>query len=286
MSTHFDDQLLDSCPNGKKIISVEHFIRLNESKRLVDHGETEAPESRPVLTSLTTDLCNSTNANAASPLGAFERPCSRSLTEDAASPIRSPISARVIPFPRKSDMRDAHGVLIESSLRDSVDEGQRHPVTEFRQNGDMAKPPGFEHIRDTPGDRVRFWREYRKVSRAELADAVGCGVSTISDLELNRTQKGTYLGPIAQFLRISLKYVESGKGEPERVDQVDASQPPDEETLPLSKSIRSRLAKLNPSKVERSHLEAALMAALEDIEDDRSKREEHVEAERRRGKTA
>lgn len=89
-------------------------------------------------------------------------------------------------------------------LRDSVRDYKpplRHPVTEVRSNGRM-----------TVGARVRFERESRGISREDLAAAAGIGVSTLSDLELDRSKSTTKLHRIAERLGVRTEWLETGKG--------------------------------------------------------------------------
>lgn len=211
------------------------------------------------------DLCNSCNLSAASPLGSAVLPCSMSLTEEAVSPTRLPISARVNPVPRSSEMRDAQEV-IHSILRRTVETSQRLPVTEFRDNCAMPRPPEMPKNLDTIGARVRWWREHRGRSRADLAKKVGYkSASGLSDLELGLSHKSERLHLIAAELGLNPHYVQSGKGEPEASFPQEAPLPSDE--WPFPAVPRTRLKKL--SKVERGYLETELLKALADIEEER-----------------
>lgn len=76
----------------------------------------------------------------------------------------------------------------------------------------------------TIGQRLRAEREARKVSREDLAKVMGVAVSTLSDLELERSQSTTKLHRAAEFLKVSAKWLETGKG-PKEVVQVDDEWP-------------------------------------------------------------
>lgn len=89
---------------------------------------------------------------------------------------------------------------------------QRHPVTEFRSNPEM-----------TIGERIRQEREAQGISRKELAQHAGIGVSTLSDLELGLSKNTTALHKIAARLQIRPEYLESGKGPKDAVSRVDES---------------------------------------------------------------
>jgi transcriptional regulator with XRE-family HTH domain len=117
-----------------------------------------------------------------------------------------------------------------------------------------------------PGARIRWWRKYRKLSIRDLASACGMGISTLTDLELGRTERGSYLHLIAAKLRLNAHYIETGKGEPE---SEYSQEPPADESWPLPGIPRSEIAGLNP--VERKYAEVALLEALETIRKERRK---------------
>lgn len=214
--------------------------------------------NQPSTASCNLDLCSSCSLTAASPRGSLVAPCSMSLTEEAAKPTEAPISANVIPFRRKSEMRDDH-VSMRSSVRDSVAARQRHPVTVFRQNHVMRPSQSLPSI----GARVRYWREKRGLSPSDLAEKTGAGrASTITDLESGRTKKGTFLGKIAQVLRLRLDYLEHDEGEPE-LQAGTAPAPQESPHWPFSAVPLSELGALN--KIERSYLESKMLEALADI---------------------
>jgi len=211
------------------------------------------------------DLCSSYNFSAASPRGSLVRPHSISLTEDGARPTIVPISARVSPVERRSDMRDAH-VLMGRSLRVPVDRCQRPPVTALRDNRGMPRPSEMPDNLDTIGARVRWWRRYRRHSVQKFAKMCGMAPSTLTDLELNRTQKGKSLHLIAARLRLHANYLETGKGEPE----IDFVQGPSEDgDWPLPAVQKQRLDDLN--MIERAYAENKLLEALADIDAERRK---------------
>src|SRR3984957_16168858 len=134
----------------------------------------------------TSDLWRSCNRSAASPLGSRLRPVSRSLTDEGASPTCEPISARVIPFLRRSEMRIDQGDIVRkpTAPRNSC---QRLSVTEFRHNTVMGRPASLPKF-DIIGKRVKWWREYREISRKDFAKKIPMPSSTLSDLELGRSE--------------------------------------------------------------------------------------------------
>jgi transcriptional regulator with XRE-family HTH domain len=210
-------------------------------------------------------LCNSYNFTAASPTGADVRPFSMSLTDEVASPISAPISTNVIPFRRRSEMRDDH-VSMPASLRDSVVLCQRHSVTELRQNVGMPRPPELPKLTSV-GERVAWWREHRGMSRKELAAEVGSSSSALSDLEHGRTEKGTFLGKIASVLRLNIHYLETGDGEPEAAYPQEP--PPKPEIWPFAGISPDVLKRYN--RIELSYLETKLHEGVADIEAERRK---------------
>jgi len=214
------------------------------------------------------DLCNSYSNTAGVPLGSEVRPCSISLTAEGDSSIASPICASVmLARERRSEMKEAQGrVAISPSLRHAVDFSQRLPVTAFRNNQCMPRPPEMPKNLDTIGARVLWWRKFRKIPRSTLAKKVGYKSSSgLSDLELGLSHGSEKLHLIAAELQLNPHYLESGKGEPELGHPQEPPPPPDE--WPFPAVPRSRLKRLN--KIERGYLETELLKALADIEIER-----------------
>ena len=228
--------------------------------RLVGNSRSGFAVSRQI------DRCRESSLSAASPRGAPLLPCSMSLTDEAAIPMREPISDSVNPVDRRSEMRDAHVVMLPS-LRLPVDSSQRRPVTGVRENERMPRPKEMPSNLDTIGKRVRWWREHRKIERKTLAKSCGMSVTALSDLELDRTGKGSFLHVIAANLRLNPHYLQTGKGEPEA--EFVQEPPAQESAWPLPGVPRHRVDKLNP--IERSYAESALLNALAEIEAERRK---------------
>lgn len=65
---------------------------------------------------------------------------------------------------------------------------------------------------ETIGERVRAEREARNWPRAKLAGLAGIAPTSLSDLELGYTQKGTALHKIAEALGVTVEWLETGKG--------------------------------------------------------------------------
>ena len=156
-------------------------------------------------------------------------------------------------------MRDAH-VVMGPTLRKPVIHCQRQPVTEFRENGGMPRPPGLPRF-STLGPRIRWWREHRGRDRREFARAVGIPYSTLADLENDRAKSTKKLRQIAEELRLRLDYLETDEGEPEVTASPAASE------WPLPGVPRERLERL--TRIERELLAFKLRDILDDIEADR-----------------
>lgn len=210
----------------------------------------------------TFDLCNLSSFRAASPRGAVDLPCSISLMAEGDSPQSVPISAKVIPIgsARRSVMREAH-VVMGPTLRKTVIPCQRQPVTEFRENEAMPRPPGLPRFASL-GPRIRWWREHRDRDRREFARTVGIPYSTFADLENDRAKSTKKIRKIAEELRLRLDYLETDEGEPELIA------PPGLSDWPLPGVHKERLAKL--TRTERELIEFKLRAILDDIEADRA----------------
>lgn len=211
------------------------------------------------------ELCSSTSAIAASPVGTDVRPFSISLTDDCAKPINRPISANVSPVLLSSVMREDH-LDIAPSLREPVALRQRSSVTTVRETMSMPRPKDMPHDLTTKGQRVRWWREHRKLTRQELAKAAGLSYSGLADFENDRQNGTRKLHLIAAKLRLNAHYLETGKGEPE---SEYAQEPPNELHWPFETITPARFDRL--SMVERRYAEDRLLEVLGDIEVERRK---------------
>lgn len=211
------------------------------------------------------DRCSSYSLIAASPRGSEVRSCSMSLTDDGASPIRDPISAKVSPVERRSEMRVAQ-LVMPPSIRESVELSQRRPVTVIRKTSYVPRPKELPSELNSIGARVRWWRKHRRLSRSDLSELCGMSLTALSDLELERTTQGRFLHQIAAHLRLNPHYLQTGKGEPEAEYPQEA---PVEPEWPFQSIPRSRLDKLNI--IERRYAESALDEALNQIEIERRK---------------
>jgi phage repressor protein C with HTH and peptisase S24 domain len=98
-------------------------------------------------------------------------------------------------------MISAQDLSISTTLRYSVDSGQRHSVTEFRSNAEM----------ETIGTRIRAEREAQRISRNDLAKAAGIAPTTLSNLELGLSKSSTALHKIAARLGVRTDWLETGK---------------------------------------------------------------------------
>lgn len=166
-------------------------------------------------------------------------------------------------------MRDAH-VFMGPSLRVPVELSQRRSVTEFRDNTDMPRPPTLPANLETIGQRVRWWRAYRRLSRKELATACGMAPSTLGDLENDITVQGKYLHLIAAELRLRPEYIQSGTGEPESDSPPEPPASPADDfpwmALGISKSEFARF-----DNIERTFFLAKAFEAVAEIKNKRKK---------------
>lgn len=209
--------------------------------------------------------CSESNLSAASPRGDSVRPCSISLTEEAANPTRSPMSASVnLAMDRRSVMRDAH-VVMGPIVRKTESTCQRNSGTALRNNVHMPRPKDMPSNLLTVGQRIRWWRQHLKISQGKFAKAVGISQGTLSDLENDRQAGSGKLHLMAAELGLNPHYLETGKGEPE----AEYSQEPPQETpeWPFSAVSPAKLSKLN--MIERSYAETKLLEALAEIEAER-----------------
>ncbi len=214
------------------------------------------------------ERCSESNLSAASPRGDSVRPCSISLTEEAANPTRSPMSASVnLAMDRKSVMRDAH-VVMTPSVRKTESRCQRKADSVLRNNGNMPRPKDMPSNLLTVGKRVRWWREHRSfLDQRQFAKEVGVAPSTLSDLENDRQSGSRKLHLIAAKLGLNPHYLETGKGEPEAEHAQEA--PAAHPEWPFEAISLDKLNRLNP--IERSYAETKLLEALTVIEAERRK---------------
>lgn len=158
------------------------------------------------------------------------------------------------------------------SLRHAVDLSQRRPVTDIRNNDDMPRPPGMPKNLQKPGQRIRWWREYRGFkNRTKFANELGIKSSTLSDFESGRSDGSKFIHILIAALGLNTHYVNTGEGEPEAEFP---QEPPANDMWPLDSISPNRLKKLN--RIERAYVEGKLHEALDEIESERRKtRREH-----------
>lgn len=92
---------------------------------------------------------------------------------------------------------------------------------------------------ETVGSRIRKEREAQGISRPELSKRTGIGYSTIAELERGGMQTSTKLWAIAEALRVSLRWLETGRG-------------PKAPSAPVISSVdeTSQLARLDPTIIQ------------------------------------
>lgn len=85
--------------------------------------------------------------------------------------------------------------------------------SETCHNGELRHAVGGTVYRHpmTIGQRIRELRESQRMSRSELAKAMGIAVSTLSDLELGESKSTTALHKAAAKLGTTPEYLETGK---------------------------------------------------------------------------
>lgn len=210
----------------------------------------------------TSDLWSSCNRMAASPLGSIVQPCCKSLTDEGESPTLAPISAKVIPFRRRSFMRVDHVDIAPKSTAARYG-SQRLSAMAFAHNGFMARPAELPKL-DTIGARVRWWREHRKISRHDLAKRTKQSYSTLADLENERSNNSERLDLIAMELGLSPSYLRTDKGDPE------ASAVLLEPSVQWPAGIGSQLSDLD--EIELAYFEAQAKQTLLVIQNARERR--------------
>lgn len=241
---------------------------------MVERKEIDRQPSRTDLTDLLDlDLCNSCSATAASPRGSLERPLSMSLTDDCVSPMAVPISATVIPFRRRSEMREDH-VVMAPSIRNPDILCNRHSATVFRNNGDMGRPADLPSF-DAVGPRVRWWRKHRGLTQPQLAAKAGLGQSTLSGLENEKQISSTKINKLATALGIDPTYLETDEGDPQPGQNKGggaAAVPEQRSTAnwPFKRINRMEIERLN--EVEQTYAETILAEALAVIAASRRKK--------------
>lgn len=210
------------------------------------------------------DRCSESNLSAESPFGDPIRSCSISETVDAASPITPPISAKVIPFARRSVMREAQVTsgIVAQSLRDTVTETQRHPITTLRESMDMARPPDLPKF-DELGARIAYWRKKRGWDRRDLAKRAKIPYSTLAGIEKGSQKSATKVPQIAAALGLNPLYLNTDKGDPE------AGAPPELLDWPFP-FAREELNDFDPNELELAGMK--LQVILEDIRKKRPNR--------------
>jgi phage repressor protein C with HTH and peptisase S24 domain len=109
-------------------------------------------------------------------------------------------------------IRLRHSFIAREST-ESCNACQQHSVTDFCDDPWMG----------TIGERVRSEREALGLSRQELARLTGIGYSTLAELERGGMQTSTKLNVIADALKVSVRWLQTGKGE--KHDAIPAADP-------------------------------------------------------------
>jgi transcriptional regulator with XRE-family HTH domain len=195
------------------------------------------------------------------PFGSKLLPVAMSPTVEGDKSHASPISESVMPdvcSERTFEDQDCSDIDMTASLRDAVGISQRSTVTGHRISSTMRPPdlPRFVRV----GERIRYWREKRGLSRNRLARMVGAkGYSTISDIELGNTLQPTSLHKYAKALKVSVMYLETDQWE----DVVESASRHDG-AMQLFDVDSSRLEEL--TSIEREFVSMKINAILDQIE--------------------
>jgi len=96
---------------------------------------------------------------------------------------------------------------------------------------------------NTIGARIRHEREVQGIDRKELAQRAGIGYSTLAELERGGMQTTTKLRRIADVLRVSQEWLETGKGDKNRPSEHEVART----ERPREGYIRFALLDLNAS---------------------------------------
>jgi transcriptional regulator with XRE-family HTH domain len=140
---------------------------------------------------------------------------------------------------------------------------QRLPVTEFRHNGDMSRPPDLPHF-DTIGARIKWWRKKRGIERSDLAKRIGQKPSTLADLESGRSKDSQRIDLIAMHLGLNPVYLRTDKGDPEGAPQPMVADGPSE--WPLLTRLRDL------DEIEQGYFEIQAQQLLQNIENARHRK--------------
>lgn len=103
-------------------------------------------------------------------------------------------------------------IPIKSERRYSV-KGKYRPV-----DADVIHNGGMKEV----GHRIRMLRKARGLTQPQLAKAIGCAQSTISELETGESRKpqsGNLL-KLAKFFDVDIEHLLSGKGDPRTVSSM------------------------------------------------------------------
>lgn len=232
------------------------------------------PSDQRTLSSDSLDLCSSCSATAASPLGSVVRPVSMSLTDDGDRPTSVPISDNVIPFRRRSEMReDQVQVVIGRNIRLPVIRSQRLSVTALRQNMVMARPTELPKL-DSIGARIRWWRKRKHLKQNEFAAMCRLPISTLSDLENGRSKGSESLDVIAGNLGVSAHYLRTDQW----IEGNFEGHAPSVAVTNLPASVKGMLPRIPEAElaglngIERDYLQDRMLEHLREIKDSRRQR--------------
>lgn len=140
---------------------------------------------------------------------------------------------------------------------------QRLPVTEFRQDGSMPRPLDLPKF-DTIGERVRYWRVKRKISRKELAKRTKQSYTALASLENKESHGSERLDLIAIELKLNPVYLRTDRwSDPEAQSPITEDSP--SEWL-------SQLRELDLDEIEDAYFATEAKKALQTIENARNRK--------------
>lgn len=89
------------------------------------------------------------------------------------------------------------------SLWHTINESQRHPITDFHNDAYM----------NTVGDRIKWVRGKRGMERKDLVKASGVPYPTLAGIENGDQKSSTELPALAAALRTPIAFLQTGRGE-------------------------------------------------------------------------
>ena len=108
----------------------------------------------------------------------------------------------------------------------------------------------------TIGSRIKDARDYAKLSRGELADAVDCSYDLLTKLENDKRTGTLFLSKIAKACNVDFNWLETGVGNKELVNQY-----PKSERLKVLMNLAQQLPEYALDEVIRDAIKTAELIA-------------------------